>query len=100
VSFYLRRSVGLGPMRVSLSTRGLGASIGVPGLRVGDGPRGAYVSLAGGVVSYRATTRRRARSRTGPTTATQVPSGAGLAVPPTEVGDVVGEDTPESMILK
>jgi hypothetical protein len=63
VSFYLRKSIGLGPMRVSVSTRGLGASIGVPGLRVGAGPRGAYVSLAGGTVRYRSTTRSRAHSR-------------------------------------
>jgi hypothetical protein len=79
MSFYLRKSIGLGPMRVSLSTRGLGASIGVPGLRVGAGPRGAYVSLAGGVVSYRATTRRPPRSRAAATTASQLPPGAGPA---------------------
>ncbi|WP_372460627.1 DUF4236 domain-containing protein [Actinomycetospora endophytica] len=82
MGFYLRRSIGLGPMRVSVSTRGLGASIGVPGLRVGAGPRGAYVSLANGVVTYRATTRMRAgAARTAPTTPAPAPRPSEPAAP-------------------
>ena len=35
MTWRLRRSVGFGPVRVNLSGRGIGYSIGVPGLRVG-----------------------------------------------------------------
>lgn len=59
MSFYLRTSIGVGPVRVSMSRSGLGASVGVPGFRLGAGPRGAYVSLGGGLVSYHATVRSR-----------------------------------------
>ncbi|WP_431879962.1 DUF4236 domain-containing protein [Amycolatopsis sacchari] len=57
MSFYLRTSVKLGPVRVNMSRSGLGASVGVPGFRVGAGPRGSYISLGDGLVSYRATVR-------------------------------------------
>lgn len=57
MSFYLRTSIGVGPLRVSMSRSGLGASVGVPGFRLGAGPRGTYISLGGGLVSYRATVR-------------------------------------------
>ncbi len=57
MSFSLRTSIGVGPLRVSMSRSGLGASVGVPGFRLGAGPRGTYVSLGGGLISYRATVR-------------------------------------------
>ena len=57
MSFYLRTSIGVGPLRVSMSRSGLGASVGVPGFRLGAGPRGTYISLGGGLVSHRATVR-------------------------------------------
>lgn len=57
MSFYLRTSIGVGPVRVGMSRSGLGASVGVPGFRLGAGPRGTYISLGGGLVSYRATVR-------------------------------------------
>ena len=44
--WYLRKSFGSGPFRVNLSKRGIGASVGIKGLRFGIGPRGSY--LAGG----------------------------------------------------
>jgi hypothetical protein len=48
-----------------MSRAGLGASVGVPGFRLGAGPRGTYVSLGGGLASYRATVRpSRGRART------------------------------------
>jgi hypothetical protein len=95
VSFYLRKSIGLGPMRVSLSSRGIGASVGVPGLRVGAGPRGAYVSLAGGAVTYRAAARRSKRATS------EAPLAGPLAPPslprPSDVvlSDVTGATTSE-----
>jgi hypothetical protein len=46
---------------MSLSGSGLGISAGVPGFRVGTGPRGNYVRVGLGGVSYRATGRGAAR---------------------------------------
>jgi hypothetical protein len=57
MSFYLRTSIGVGPLRVSMSRSGLGASVGIPGFRLGAGSRGTYISLGGGLASYRATIR-------------------------------------------
>lgn len=38
-----RRSVSRGPLRLNFSKRGVGASVGFRGLRLGIGPRGTYV---------------------------------------------------------
>ncbi len=51
-----RRSLKIaGPLRLNFSKSGLGLSLGVPGLHVGRGPRGAYVraGLPGTGVYYR-----------------------------------------------
>jgi len=55
VSFYLRKSIKAGPFRFNLSKSGVGVSAGVPGFRVGTGPRGNYVRLGGNGVFYRST---------------------------------------------
>jgi hypothetical protein len=55
MSFYLRKSVSVGPFRFNLSGSGVGVSVGVKGLRVGTGPRGNYVHLGRGGVYYRHT---------------------------------------------
>lgn len=53
MSFYLRNTVKVGLFRCTLSKSGLQVSAGVPGLRVGAGPRGAYLKVgAAGVDSY------------------------------------------------
>lgn len=98
MSFYVRTSIGVGPLRVGMSRSGLGVSVGVPGFRLGAGPRGTYVSLGGGVVSYRATVRtRRGNSavRTAPV-ARPVRSASELP-PPSDVvmSDVSGATTVE-----
>lgn len=59
MGFYVRRSVKAGPFRFSVSKSGIGASVGVPGFRIGSGPRGNYVRIGGGMVRYRATARPR-----------------------------------------
>ena len=43
---YFRKSIKLGPMRLNLSKRGVGMSVGVKGLRIGTraGGRGTYIS--------------------------------------------------------
>ncbi|MEV4142355.1 DUF4236 domain-containing protein [Amycolatopsis sp. NPDC049691] len=66
MSIYLRTSIRLGPVRVGVSKSGIGISAGIPGLRVGGGPRGSYVRVGVGGVSYRATVGgRRARHPAG-----------------------------------
>lgn len=58
MGWYLRRSVSVGPFRFNLSNSGVGMSVGVPGFRVGSGPRGNYVQLGMGGVYYRQTIPR------------------------------------------
>jgi Protein of unknown function (DUF4236) len=48
-----RQSVSAGPFRFNLSDSGIGVSVGVPGFRVGTGPRGHYVSISAGGLRYR-----------------------------------------------
>lgn len=45
------KSVRFGAVRFNFSGSGIGMSVGIPGLRVGTGPRGAYIS--GGVGGFR-----------------------------------------------
>lgn len=45
------RSVRFGAVRFNFSASGIGMSVGIPGLRIGTGPRGAYIS--GGVGGFR-----------------------------------------------
>jgi hypothetical protein len=55
MGFYLRKSINVGPLRFNLSQNGIGVSAGIPGLRVGTGPRGNYVHMGRGGLYYRAT---------------------------------------------
>jgi Protein of unknown function (DUF4236) len=51
---YLRRGVSIGPVRVNVSTSGLGGSVGVKGARVGRRPDGSkYVHAGRGGAYYR-----------------------------------------------
>jgi hypothetical protein len=45
------KSVKFGPLRFNFSGSGIGVSAGIPGLRLGVGPRGAYI--AGGAYGFR-----------------------------------------------
>lgn len=45
------KSVRLGGVRFNFSGSGIGVSVGIPGLRIGTGPRGAYIS--GGIGGFR-----------------------------------------------
>jgi multisubunit Na+/H+ antiporter MnhB subunit len=53
VGLYFRRSVRVGPLRFNFSKSGIGVSTGIPGFRVGTGPRGAYVHVGAGGLYYR-----------------------------------------------
>jgi hypothetical protein len=55
MGFRFRRSVNKGPLRLNLSRRGVGWSIGFPGLRFGRGADGRFyfsVGLPGSGASY------------------------------------------------
>src|SRR5689334_550015 len=52
MGFYLRTSLKAGLFRFNLSPSGVGISAGVPGFRVGTGPRGNYVRVAGLGTTY------------------------------------------------
>jgi hypothetical protein len=54
MGFYVRKSLRAGPFRFNVSKSGLGVSAGVPGFRVGTGPRGNYVHAGSHGVYYRA----------------------------------------------
>ena len=47
------KSIKFGAVRFNFSSGGIGVSVGVPGLRIGTGPRGAYVSGGMGGFRYR-----------------------------------------------
>lgn len=55
MGFYIRKSLKAGPLRFNLSKSGVGVSVGVPGFRVGTGPRGNYVHAGRNGLYYRAT---------------------------------------------
>lgn len=62
MTFYLRKSIKAGPFRVNLSKSGIGVSAGIPGLRVGVGPRGSYVRMGAGGIFYSSTSGSGRRS--------------------------------------
>lgn len=53
MSFYLRKSIKVGPLRYNLSKSGIGVSAGVRGFRVGAGPRGNYVHMGRNGIYFR-----------------------------------------------
>ncbi|QIL78380.1 DUF4236 domain-containing protein [Hymenobacter sp. HDW8] len=53
MGFSFRKSLSIGPMRVNLSSSGIGYSVGVKGARLGVNKRGTYVSLGAGGIQYR-----------------------------------------------
>ncbi len=53
MGLYFRKSVRAGPFRFNFSGRGIGVSTGIPGFRIGTGPRGAYVHMGRNGVYYR-----------------------------------------------
>lgn len=55
MSFYIRKSIRVGPLRFNLSKSGISVSTGIRGLRVGTGPRGNYIHMGRGGLYYRQT---------------------------------------------
>jgi Protein of unknown function (DUF4236) len=71
------RSVKLGAVRFNFSGSGIGISTGIKGLRVGTGPRGAYISGGFGGFRYHQSLGGKQRVRPSPATRTvHVPLGS------------------------
>lgn len=54
MGWYLRKSFAFGPLRLNLSKSGIGASVGVTGLRVSTGPKGKQLNAGREGLYYRA----------------------------------------------
>ncbi len=91
VGFYVRKSLKAGPFRFNLSKSGVGVSVGVPGFRVGTGPRGNYVRTGRHGVYYGSSTHQRVSKVPGSV------ESAGRTFDPNEVvlDDVTGATTVE-----
>ncbi len=63
MGLYIRKSVRVGPLRFNLSTSGIGVSTGIPGFRLGIGPRGTQIHLGRGGFYYRQTISHRASQK-------------------------------------
>ena len=61
------KSIKLGAVRFNFSGGGIGMSVGIPGLRIGTGPRGAYISGGMGGFRYRKSLGSSARQPSGST---------------------------------
>jgi hypothetical protein len=81
MSFYVRKSIKAGAFRFNLSKSGVGISTGVPGFRIGTGPRGNYVRVGGNGVSYQSTRHPG-----------HAPDAAWTPPPPAPIADVLLED--------
>lgn len=57
MGFYFRKSLSLGPVRLNFSKSGIGYSVGTRGIRIGSGPRRAYVHMGAHGLYYRASLR-------------------------------------------
>ena len=55
MSFYIRKSISVGPFRFSLSKSGIGVSAGIRGLHFGTGPHGNYIHMGKNGLHYRKT---------------------------------------------
>jgi hypothetical protein len=78
---YFRKSKSFGPVRLTASKSGVTTSLGVKGARVGIGPRGTYVHVGRGGVSYRQTLASMPKP---------APQSAPTAAPPTnDVGELI-----------
>lgn len=92
MGFYIRKSIKAGPFRFNLSKSGLGVSAGVPGFRVGTGPRGNYVHMGRSGIYYRASLGA-GHHATHPTTPLSLPSYPPSQIPAYNPGGILMEDT-------
>lgn len=99
MGFYVRKSVKAGPFRFNMSKSGLGVSAGVPGFRVGTGPRGNYVSVGRSGIYYRTSINSRIPAEPAPPARLEyqpspvimedVTGATAVSLAPTGAGDIV-----------
>ena len=77
---WYRKSLKIGPARINLSTGGVGASVGVRGLRLGVNRRGTYIRAGRGGFVYYQQLSSTARSQPSAETTEQRPSDEDLSV--------------------
>lgn len=63
MSFYIRKSLRAGPLRFNFSKSGVGVSAGIPGFRIGTGPRGNYIHAGANGFYYRKTISKKRQAR-------------------------------------
>jgi hypothetical protein len=82
--FYIRKSIKAGPLRFNLSKSGIGVSTGIPGFRVGSGPKGTYIHAGRHGLYYRETlSSSSASSHIAQSTNQNLPNEAGVSLIPT-----------------
>jgi len=62
MGLYFRKSVRMGLFRVNFSRSGIGLSAGIPGFRIGTGPRENYIQMGAHGIYYRAALPSHARA--------------------------------------
>lgn len=91
--FYIRKSIAAGPFRFNFSKGGVGASVGVRGLRIGTGPRGHYVHAGVGGIYYRSSIgragARRRDTHTSPKLPQESPQQSDVVMREIDSGDVM-----------
>lgn len=90
MGFYFRKSISVGPFRFNLSKSGIGVSTGIPGLRIGTGPRGTYIHAGKGGLYYRKTLSAGNGKRKGTVNTVPLPVTTPPAVPLSVVPPVFG----------
>src|SRR5436190_3210650 len=84
MGFYLRKSIRVGPLRFNLSSSGIGVSAGIPGFRLGTGPRGNYVHMGRGGLYFRKTLGSGSRPGANPPPSDPLPYGPRATTTPLE----------------
>lgn len=92
MGFYIRKSITAGPFRFNLSKSGLGVSAGIPGFRVGAGPRGNYVHMGRNGIYYRASLGGGQRGASSPPARSALPY-PNRGIPAYSPNGVLMEDT-------
>jgi len=95
--FYFRKSISAGPFRFNFSKGGVGASVGIKGLRIGTGPRGHYVHASAGGINYRSSIGRAGQAKTSKQSSTTQKFSQQLKVPKDD--NVVMQEIESSDVL-
>ena len=81
MGFYLRKSFRAGPIRLNLSKSGLGASVGVKGLRIGTNARGrSYIQAGRKGLYYRKNLSQKTKSHSEPADAMPLLKAIGVLI--------------------